>query len=365
MPGNGFAVSWTASTEGGPIRARVFNGDGTERVAERVVNSTLRSSSSSRIAPVTESGGFVVSWGSASSYLRRIFGPDGTPAGADTLVGTTTSRWDLASAPLSATQKYVQVWQSNSTINAQLFYSDGNAASGPVMANYTSGETRPRVAQWADGRFVVAREDSYGFYTGYPGVVARVFKGDGTPSTNVFSVASGISGGNCSQIDVATVADGNDFVATWIQSEAGRSSVTGVKAARFTAAGAKVGATVDVKPFDFTFVMDQAPVVAVDANANVAVAWQHGHDIYTHGLLDSSSAPPFEPGGDEVKANLFFGWIDEVRSAPAIAKLADGSYVVVWQSCYFQDLDAGTGSGCGVYGRKFDKNGPSLLMLVP
>jgi hypothetical protein len=37
--------------------------------------------------------------------------------------------------------------------------------------------------------------------------------------------------------------------------------------------------------------------------------------------------------------------------------------VVVWQSCNDQDLDLDAGH-CGIYGRKYGKDGTSLLMLV-
>src|SRR5262249_48373956 len=100
LSGGGFMVTWDSieSPEDGAtdIRGRVFGADGTAAGDDFLVNTTTESVQFGSVITALGDGGFVVTWNSFESpdgttdVRGRIFGADGTPAGDDFLVNTTT-----------------------------------------------------------------------------------------------------------------------------------------------------------------------------------------------------------------------------------------------------------------------------------
>jgi hypothetical protein len=365
LPGQGFAVSWTAANDGGPIRARLYNGDGTEHVPEHLVNAVARTSYDSRILARDAAADYLVSWGNGSSVLQRLFGADGSPVGTlDTTVGATTGEWDAAS---NASSAYVHVWTSSTApIGAQVFKPDGTGATSLISLAFTSGQEHPRVAMFSDGGFVVTWADTEGFY-GSPGVVARAYDANGSPTSQVITVDADWMGQRL-QPDVAVINAGSPdlFVVVWQYSDPFRNQDWAIRGAVYRRSGTRVGAIFDVQPTTY-YGSPSDPVVSADAAGYIAVGWTMYSMIYHRAFAPANLVVSQEPQplSYMIMANT---WTMGTASVPAITKFQDGSYLLAWQMCgdqtgNEQDLEAG-GAGCGVYGRKFAKDGTAVWLKV-
>jgi hypothetical protein len=136
---------------------------------------------------------------------------------------------------------------------------------------------------------------------------------------------------------VAALANGG-FVATWRDQD---SSGAGIYAQRFTATGTPVGSTFQVNTFTTG---DQTnPVVTGLANGSFAIAWvSAGQDGSGAGVYAQRYNAGGGRAGGEFRVNTH---IQGDQSAPAIAALKDGGFVVAWHSP--------DGSSRGVYGQRY------------
>src|SRR5262245_59311816 len=114
--------------------------------------------------------------------------------GSEFLVNTTTAGDQLASSVTTlADGRFVVVWQdynigggdlSGSAVRAQIFNADGSPAGGEFLVNTTTENYQfgPSVTALPDGRFLVAwTNETYDYYEGFD-VMAQVFNPDGTKS---------------------------------------------------------------------------------------------------------------------------------------------------------------------------------------
>ncbi len=140
--------------------------------------------------------------------------------------------------------------------------------------------------------------------------------------------------------DVGAGANGS-FVVVWhsiLEDGAG----AGVFGRRFDAAGAPVGAAFQVN--DSTVVSEGYPAVAVEPDGDFVVVWQvYGEDLRGRRFASTGAAL-----GAEFAVNDF---TSPIPARPAVASDADGDFVVVWQSLYF---DA---NNWGIAARCFDSTG--------
>ena len=161
LSGGRFVVAWTDYSQTGgdtlstAIRARVFEADGSPAGNDFVVNSTTLNGQYEPTITALSDGRFVVAWlgdnqtggnTSGSAIRARVFNADGSPAGNDFLVNATT-------------------------LNNQYF---------------------PTITALSDGRFVVAWRDysqTGGDTSGFA-IRARVLNADGSPAGTDFLVNS-------------------------------------------------------------------------------------------------------------------------------------------------------------------------------
>ena len=214
-----FVVAWEdhsqalGDTSSSGIRVRVHNADGSPAGNDFLVKSTAIENREHPTITALSDGRFVVAWSDASqtggdtsgyAIWARIFNADGSPAGNDFLINSTTfSTQTRPTMTALSDGRFVVAWEdysqtggdiSSSGIRAWVFNVDGSPAGNDFLINSTTFSTqyRPTITALSDGRFVVAWADASqtgGDNSGY-GIRARVFNADGSPAGNELRVNS-------------------------------------------------------------------------------------------------------------------------------------------------------------------------------
>jgi hypothetical protein len=249
---------------------------------------------------------------------------------------------------------FVVVWQSHGQdaapaggegVYAQRFGSSGMARGAEFLVNTTTllGQTDPAVAMDGAGNFVVVWESGD---TSGGGIFARLFNADGVARGGEFRVNPTVND-HQSNPSVAMDADG-DFVVAWEHNNPLNAFLlTDVFAQRFNETGMPVGSVLPVN----TNTEDQQrfATTAMDAAGNFVIAWASDRQD-----LDNSTgiyAKHYNANGAVVRGefpvhNLTSG--DQFE--PAAAMDADGDFVVTWHGYEPQGNYA-------VYARRFDTLG--------
>ncbi len=181
-----FVVAWTdwsmsgGDTSSAAVRAQLFNADGSKAGGEFLVNTTTASSQSDPKIAALADGRFVVVWADGSgtgddtsppAVRGQVFNADGSKAGAEFLVNTTTTSYQYDPWVTALPDgRFVVVWKdnsatggdaSNSAVRGQVFNIDGSKAGSEFLVNTTTNgyQDYPTVTALADGRFVVAWRD--------------------------------------------------------------------------------------------------------------------------------------------------------------------------------------------------------------
>ncbi len=215
-----------------------------------------------------------------------------------------------------------------------------------VNAATSADQRAPAIAVAADGRYVVVWEQNNGLDK--EDVYARTYAVDGTAISGDILVNNN-TGARQGSADVAIDANGN-FVVVWEHNTENVNDKYDINARTFDIDGVAYGNAIRVNAQKLD---DQlAPSVAMDPDGYFVVAWQSktaadGKEIYVR---------PFdiylnELDGSDILVNTTAA---SDQTSPDIAIKADGEFVVVWQS---KDQD---GSGEGIYLRRFDAAGNAL-----
>ncbi len=231
-----FVITWMdtglnpGDTSNQAVRAQIYNSDGTRAGAEFLVNTTVTDAQNEPAVTALSDGRFVVNWSDFSftgadtagyAIRAQVFSADGTRAGAEFLVNTTTANSQFSSALTSLPDgRFVASWtdQRNSNdIIAQIFNEDGSKFGGELVVNATTvqQQSQSKITALADGRFVVTWSDFSRTGNDIDGfaVRAQVFNTDGTRAGAEFVVnATTISDQN--EPTIAALADGR-FVISW------------------------------------------------------------------------------------------------------------------------------------------------------
>jgi hypothetical protein len=227
-----FVVTWYAnysddSTINGDTRGRVFAADGTPAGDEFIVNTTVALSHGFPEITALSGGGFVVTWHSFkddwdADIRARVFRADGTPAGADFLINTTTNGvQDSPRITALAGGGFVVTWNSdehdpgtlNGDIRGRVFAADGTAGPDFLVNTTMAGEFyEPEITALTDGGFVVT-------WTSVGGFRGRVFAADGGPAGDDFLVNTTTAGDQSNQKITALAAGG--FIMTWYSYDVG------------------------------------------------------------------------------------------------------------------------------------------------
>jgi hypothetical protein len=237
-----FVVVWQdysatgGDTDGGAIRAQVFNSDGSKAGAEVLVNTTVDGHQETPTVTTLADGRFAVAWADYSesgddplgrAVRGQLFNADGSTSGDEFLINTTTNNAQyLPSLAGLPDHRFVAVWQdqsqtggdvSGSAVRMQIFNADGSTSGVELIANTTTlnSQQAPVVAALSGGRFVAAWTDGSGSAGDASGNAIRVqvFNADGSKSGAELLVNTTTE---FDQLDpsISTLADGR-FVVTW------------------------------------------------------------------------------------------------------------------------------------------------------
>jgi len=207
----------TADTDGNGVVARVFNAAGRALTAEIALNSTIAGAQSDLSLAMSPLGSFVAAWESAGAdgtgIVARQFNADGTPAGGQFAVNTSTAGDQTdPTVGVDAQGRFVVAFTSGGNILAGRFAADGTALGAEFTVNSTTAGMQEfsSIAMTRDGQFVIAWQgpDADGM-----GIFARQYAADGSASGGQIAVNSFTTG---RQYDptVQVNADGN-FIIGW------------------------------------------------------------------------------------------------------------------------------------------------------
>jgi len=187
------------------------------------------------------------------------------------------------------------------------------------------------------------------------GIIRRL---DGKPVTEfnsvwsgMFQLANDVSGSQTMPTGVA-VDWGNVLITTFLGTED-----TGILVRSFDLLGA--GAIPEVPVYVNPQYEMSMPRIAALHGSRLVVVWKientpedQAGGIYMRLLkADLTTLPgPIHVNG------YHFDW----QSAPQVAHVGGGEFIVVWESCMGQD-----GDGCGIFARRFDANGKLLPLVKP
>ena len=268
----------------------------------------------------------------------------------DFQVNAYTTNVQSSSAVAARGDGFVVVWESfgspgtdsdSNSVQARFFDSAGLAVGDQFQVNTytTQGQTKPRVASWADGRFVVIwREYS-------AGATGRLFDsaGQAVSEFDVFPGQGLYSGG-----DVAVTDE--RMLVVWSMAVDGSSF--GIGGSLFDSAGAAIGSDFFVNSYTTNLQAD--PRVAATSDGGFVVVWGSrfagpGSDDYGIVMrrLDSAGTPL----ASDMQVNSL---TSDRQTKPALAVGPDGGFVVSWNSYLFgADDDA-------LVARRFDSTGAAL-----
>lgn len=333
-----FVVVWL-SDQGGPryeVHGQLFNEDGTPLGSEFTLNAPTQYSPSGPRVAALGNDQFVATWYVQTSagdwnIVGRSFAVDGTPAGSEFTVNSTTEGFQ-AEPDIAVLEggRFAVTWYSvtdeaGAEARVRVFNADGSA--GPDFAA-PAGDTwaggRPAILALPDGQFVVTWTSFNN--TSSPEVQARIFNADGSPAGNDFVVSSA-SHGNQVLPRMTALADGG-FVVTWTSPQESDETGSDIRARLYHADGTPIGA-------DFLVNTSQAgyqavPDVVTLSDGRFVITWEslegdHANYDIRGRLFDHDGTPE----GNDFLVNTTTAGDQYQQSAAAL----DGDKIISgWQS---------------------------------
>ena len=322
------------------------------------VNSHTASYQDTSDVAMDDAGNFVVTWtsdgqdGSGYGVYAQRYDASGAAIGAEFMVNTTTTNWQMESAVAMASGSFLISWSSAGQdgggfgIYARLYNASGEPAGAEFQVNTTApGNQRySSVAMDTSGNFVVSwtSTDQDG---GGDGVYARLYSLAGTPLGGEFRVNT-FTTGDQRYSAIAMDSDG-DFIVTW-KSELQDGDGFGIYAQRYNASGLAQGGEFQVNSFTAGNQID--PTVAIDHNGNFVISWTSWfQDSSENGIYARryNSAGTAQDGEFQVNTHTLSN-----QEYSAAAMDDDGNFVITWQS-RGQD----PGGSAGIYAQRYSAAG--------
>ena len=327
---------------------------------EVLVNTSTASDQINPSVAALAGGGYVVSWqarnliGNGYDIYAQRYDANGTILGDEALVnGFLANDQSNPSVAGLAGGGYVVTWESSgqdgsdSGVYSQRYDAGGVAQGGEVRVNtFTANfQSNPSVAALANGGYVVSWM-SAGQDGNGSGIYSQRYAANGT-AEGVEVRVNTVTLNDQFFPSVAALVNGG-YVVSWESGQDG--SGYGVFAQRYDAGGAAVGGEFRVNTITLN---DQLfPSVAALANGGYVVCWQSsGQDGSGFGIYAQRYAANGATVGGEVRVN---STTFSAQVLPVISALSDGGYVVSWTSLS-QD-----GSGYGVYTQRYDASGATV-----
>ena len=250
-----YIVTWQSNegaTNGSDIRARIFSSTGVPAGDDFIVNTTRTETQLFADVTTLSDGRYVFTWeseiGGNTEIRGRIYNANGTPAGDDFPVNTTTANDQIASTVTAlAGGRFVVAWQSDDAgatghnIRAQIYGASGLKEGAEILVNTVTAGAQdiPDITTLADGRFVATWASFENQNTTGVEVRGRIFAANGTPAGADFVLNSGSAGDQ--QLPKIASLTGGRFVAVWQSSETSPIDVN-IEARIFNANGTAFGA---------------------------------------------------------------------------------------------------------------------------
>jgi len=230
---------------------------------------------------------------------------------------------------------------------AQLYFDDGTPNGLPFVVNslVVDFHNGPEVLALDDGGFIVAwqafGQDSPPVPPAPNGVFTQRFDANGTPVGGETLVNTTVLGEQGAPVLASYGAGG--YVVAWHSRGLGPSDTYDIYAQRYLADGTPDGGEFLVNT-DVTG-EESTPAIVGLADGGFVITWSSHHvgpeaDVYLQ-RYDSSG----NPVGGETLVNTT---IANIQTAPSVAALEDGGYVVSWYQL---------GGVTGVYAQRFDASG--------
>ena len=325
---------------------------------EFLVNTEVAAAQTAPAIAVLSDGSSVVTWasygqdGSQNGIYAQRFDLYGKAAGGEFRVNTHTV--NQQQAPVVATLAhggFVVAWRSylqdgsSYGIYAQQFDSAGLANGAEFRINVTTeaSQTSPSLTPLAEGGYLAVWQSDGQDGSSF-GIYARRYAPDGTASTGEFRVNTTTSGSQ-GEASVASLGDGG-VVIVW-QSDGQDGDGLGIYAQKYAADGRAEGGEFQINTH--TAGAQSLPSVAPLADGGFVVVWQSdGQDGSYLGVYGQRYDEAGNAVGNEFLVNTNTAWS---QGAPVVAPLATGGFVVSWNSSG-QD-----GGGYGIYARSYDAGG--------
>jgi Ca2+-binding RTX toxin-like protein len=334
------------------VRGQIFRADGSPSGAEFLVNTTTQGVQFTPVVTGLAGGRFVVAWRddsftggdtSGAAVRAQVFGPGGGKLGGEFLLPTTTlSGQEVPSVTAQASGGFVAAWRdssrtggdtSSTAIRSQLFDASGGRVGAEILVNSTTSgqQTSPTTAALVGGGFVVAWSDSSqtGGDTSLTAIRAQVFQASGSPHGSEFVV--NITTDSIQSDPAAHGLAGGGFVITWQDSSAtgGDADSLAIRAQVFNASGSPLGGELLVNTT--TVATQSAPRVAALADGRFVVTWmdlsQTGGDTQEAAIRAQVFQADGSRSGSEFLVN---GTTVGTQMEPTVTVLADGRLVFGW-----------------------------------
>ena len=317
-----FVVVWTdfsatgADTDLTAIRARIFNADGSPAGDEFVVNSTTTGGQSAPVVTALANGGFVVAWAdqslsggdtSSSAVRAQVFGLGGVPLGSEFLVNTTTA----------------------------------SSQTTPALATLSNGGF---VATWVDASATGADTSSLA-------IRGQIFTANGVKSGPEFVVNSTTENFQFGQ-SVTALANGRFVVAWTDNSKTGDdTSSYAIRAQVFDANGAKRGSEQIVNISTPNEQYD--PEVTALSNGRFVITWSDNSNLSADTDKGAVRAQLFNGLGGKIGGEALVNTSTlNGQYNSSVTALDNGRYVIAWS-----DASAASTVGFSVAAQVFDANG--------
>jgi methionine-rich copper-binding protein CopC len=339
LSNGGFVVVWQSAYQEGSadygVYGQRFDANGTAAGTEFHVNgATAYDQNFATVAGLAD-GGFVVSWGSTQAdgtqdiYARR-FDANGALMGNEFLVNSHTAL-DQKNPTLTALADggFLIVWESVSQdgdlsgIYAKRYDAFGNMVGGEFQANTytTSTQASPTITPLTDGGFVIVWASMSQDGSG-DGIYAQRFDAN----ENRVGSEIRINTHTTDQQSSPTVTPLNDggFVVAW-QSEGQDGSQTGIFAQRFDSDGVAVGAEFQVN--SYTAGVQSAPAIATLSDGGFIIIWVS----YGQGTgLSSIYGQAYDASGQSQGGEFLLANDGSYFPTPALATRSGGGFVAAW-----------------------------------
>ncbi|MBX3641429.1 MAG: hypothetical protein KF888_13210 [Nitrosomonas sp.] len=365
----GFVVSWASSGQDGDgfgIYAQRYDTGGAAQGDEFRVNTVTADRQWNPSIATLADGGFVVTWesynqdGDGSGVYAQRYDANSEVQGDEFIVNTTAiNNQQSPSIAALADGGFIVSWVSEGQdgdgagIYAQRYNINGAEVGREFIVNTTtiSNQHTPSIAALADGGFVVSWE-SYGQDGDGAGTYAQRYDASGEAQGAEFLVNTTTASHQMAP-SIAALAHGG-FVVTW-NSYNQDGSGYGVYAQRYDANGIELGREFRVNTATAS---DQGGLsIAALTDGGFVVTWQSfGQDGDGFGVYAQRYDANGEIQGGEFRVNTMSAGH---QSNSSVAALADGGFVVSWDS-YGQD-----GSDYGVYAKRYDADGDAIDWIIP